>query len=76
MRLSKWLSEQGMSAEKAAALGIFGNVTGQAVRHWMAGQRMPQQKHLSLIHQATDGQVTANDFMEACQEYRAREDAA
>lgn len=36
-----------------------------AVRKWMYGQRVPRPAEMTSIAKATEGQVTANDFMEA-----------
>ena len=61
MRLSAYLSDKGEStAEFAARLGV----TGEAVRLWLNGERIPRQEMMVRISQATDNAVTPNDFFE------------
>lgn len=47
-----------------------GRLTGEAVRYWKLGKRMPKTEWVSAIQAATQGQVTANDLHAACALYR------
>lgn len=60
MRLGDWLHRQQMTRES------FGELVGvhhSAVTKWVHG-RMPRREHLIKIGQVTNGQVTADDFVE------------
>lgn len=60
MRLKNFLQiERLSSAEFAAKLG---GVTGEAVRLWAAGLRMPEPLAIEKIVDVTKGQVTVQDL--------------
>jgi transcriptional regulator with XRE-family HTH domain len=62
MKLDDWLKARKLtSAEFARLSGIAGK---QAVHKYRHGERFPTPENLRLIHDATDGEVTANDFMD------------
>lgn len=60
MRLKTYLRLNGLTQKQFAE-----NVgsTYWAVRKWCYGERMPRPAQLRKINSATNGQVTANDFM-------------
>lgn len=65
MKLSDYLSGQNESpAAFAAAIGV----SRQAVHRYKAGERVPRPEVLSRIRAATNGAVTADDFMPAPRE--------
>lgn len=61
MTLDKWLTNQEMNAE---AFGRLIGVTGQAVRRYRSGERMPDAKTVSRILERTGGQVTGSEMHE------------
>ena len=62
MKLDDWLRAQKMtSAQFARSSGIGSK---QAVHKSRHGQRFPTRENLWRIHAATNGEVTANDFMD------------
>jgi hypothetical protein len=62
MKLDDYLRERGLtSAEFAKLAGLAGK---QSVHHYRHGLRFPTAENLRLIHTATKGVVTANDFMD------------
>jgi transcriptional regulator with XRE-family HTH domain len=62
MKLDEWLKAKKMtSAEFARSSGI-GNK--QAVHKYRHGERFPTPENLRRIHVATEGTVTANDFLD------------
>ena len=62
MKLSDWLKASDMSAE---AFGRKIERTGEAVRLWSAGKRMPGPLVAQKIFHATDGDVTIQDMHDA-----------
>jgi transcriptional regulator with XRE-family HTH domain len=61
MTLSAYLEAQGMSyADFARAIGARSTETA---RRYATGERFPHRKMLERIAEATNGKVTANDFM-------------
>ena len=42
---------------------LIGEVSEGAVKKWRYGERTPRPHQMARITAATDGQVTANDFM-------------
>lgn len=61
MKLSDYLAEK--QIEKAAFAATLG-VTMMAVHQWLAGTRIPRPEFIRKIADATDGLVTANDFVD------------
>lgn len=61
MTLSEWLREPKKSAEQ---FGKELGVSGQAVRRWCSGERMPDAEMIERIVGATSGQVTIQDIHE------------
>lgn len=60
MRLKSFLSKQNLShADLAKKLGC---VTGQAVRNWSLGLRMPEPLLVERIVEVTNRQVTVQDL--------------
>lgn len=68
MRLTDWLQQEKITP--ATAADRIGSVTGEAVRLWAAGKRMPNTDQVERIFEVSGGAVTANDLHEACREYR------
>lgn len=59
MTLRDWLDANGKSnAQFAEAIGR----TAEAVRRYASGDRIPDRETMPLIVDATEGQVTPNDF--------------
>lgn len=71
MQLSSYLKDAGLD-DAAFAERSAGAFSAEAVRKWRFGARMPRPNHLAMITRLTDGQVTANDFMQAAAERSAR----
>ena len=59
MNLRSYLSSRGISE---AAFGQTIAVSQAAVNRYVRGERMPTPRIMARIVEATDGQVTANDF--------------
>jgi transcriptional regulator with XRE-family HTH domain len=60
MQLSAYLADKGISdADFAQAIGV----TRQAVHRYKTGGRLPEWPVLAKIREATDGAVTADDFL-------------
>lgn len=60
MTLSEFLAASNLShADFASRVGV----TKEAVRLWAVGARTPRPAAMLLIARATDGRVTANDFV-------------
>ncbi len=61
MQLSDWLDREGIpDAAFAAEIGV----SRQSLHRYKKKQRIPRPPTMSRIHQATGGEVAANDFME------------
>lgn len=60
MKLSFYLAETGLTYEKFAELLGSSPFT---VGKWARGQRMPRPAQMKAIAAATQGKVTANDFI-------------
>ena len=65
MKLSAWLKENDMTQREF--LGYVtqhhgGQFTFHALAKWCNGQRIPRPTDMSVIHRATFGAVTPNDF--------------
>lgn len=63
MRLKEFLQAEQLSAEKFAR--HLGCVTGQAVRCWAKGSRMPEPLIAEKIVEVTKGKVTVQDLHDA-----------
>lgn len=62
MKLDAYLRERGLtSAQFAKDAGLVGK---QVVHNYRHGRRFPTPENLRRIHDATNGAVTANDFMD------------
>jgi transcriptional regulator with XRE-family HTH domain len=62
MQLATYLSQKAISdGDFAEAIGV----TRQAVHRYKSGERFPERAVLQKISEATEGNVTANDFMPA-----------
>jgi DNA-binding transcriptional regulator YdaS (Cro superfamily) len=59
MNLRSFLSSRGLSE---AAFGQTIAVSQAAVNRYVRGERIPAPRVMAKIVEATDGQVTANDF--------------
>lgn len=63
MRLNQFLEENSLTAAEFASR--VGKVTGEAVRLWANGQRMPEAAIAQRIVDATGGAVTVQDLHDA-----------
>ena len=61
MRLGDFMKTR--SLDDAAMAALIGEVSEGAVKKWRYGERTPRPHQMARITAATDGQVTANDFM-------------
>ncbi len=73
MKLSDWLDEK---KEPRATFARRVGVHPITVTKWCSGIWIPRADALDRIHAATDGAVTANDFLAAVLERRREADAA
>lgn len=65
MKLKSYMVQNRLTDQKMAdAIGC----SVSAVRKWRYGLRMPKPDQLVVISEATNGAVTANDFVEQHQE--------
>lgn len=62
MTLDQWLTARGMKATDFASLA---GLTKQAVYYYRRNLRFPGPDTLRAIREATGGQVTADDFVDA-----------
>ena len=65
MKLSAWLKENDMTQReflRYATEHHGGQFTFHALAKWCNGQRIPRQADMRVIHRATFGSVTPNDF--------------
>lgn len=68
MKLTDWLAAGGLSPEKfAKEIGV----TGEAVRRYRTGARMPGPEIAQKIYLATQGEVTVQDLHEQCLSFLA-----
>lgn len=58
--LSKYLKDNGI---RQRALALKSGVSPTAIHRYVAGTQFPRAKHIQKIVEATDGAVTANDFL-------------
>lgn len=72
MTLDDWLTAKNINAER---FGTILGCSGQAVRHWRLGARMPDADMLEKIVAATDGAVTVQDMHETRLTWLRRPDA-
>lgn len=61
MTLDEWLNDQGITDAAFARLSGIG--LRQIVNRYRRGMSFPRPENLMRIHQATDGKVTADDFL-------------
>lgn len=64
MQLDDFICDQSLTNEGFAKL-LGDDVSEWAVRKWRYGQRIPRPSMQQRICEATEGQVTANDFLAA-----------
>lgn len=64
MKLGEWLSSKGMSQQ---AFADKAGVSQGAVARFVLGRRMPNREMMRKISEATEGQVTPNDFHDLSQ---------
>jgi|TARA_R110000803_G_C11832863_1_gene303527 hypothetical protein len=65
MKLSAWLKENKMTQKQFLELAHkshSGNFSYHALVKWSSGQRIPRFDDMKVIHEATKGNVTPNDF--------------
>jgi transcriptional regulator with XRE-family HTH domain len=62
MKLDDWLKREKLTSARFAVLSGIANK--QAVHKYRHGERFPTPEALRLIHDATKGEVTANDFLD------------
>jgi transcriptional regulator with XRE-family HTH domain len=65
MKLSAWLKENNLTQKQfldLASTKHSGEFSYHALVKWCSGQRSPRTEDMKVIHQATDGNVTPNDF--------------
>ena len=62
MTLDDWIRNNGLDAEK---FGKSLNLTGQSVRRYRSGERMPDAETVEQIRIATNGAVTIADLHQA-----------
>lgn len=61
MKLATWLSEEGLNYVE---FGARIERSGEAVRRYASGERIPDRVTMPRIVHATGGKVTANDFFD------------
>lgn len=61
MKLSDWMAG---AAKTPNELAVLIGTTGEAVRRYCSGARMPRPEIVRRIHEITGGQVTAHDLHE------------
>lgn len=59
MTLDQWMKEQGTTPER---LGAEIGITGEAVRRYRSGSRMPEPEIVEKLVVATNGAVTVQDL--------------
>lgn len=59
-KLGDWMAERDLSPEEAAKLF---EVDAVSVRRYLSGSRIPSWRVMPRIIRATEGEVTANDFL-------------
>lgn len=62
MKLSEFLAREGAPTHKA--FGDLIGVSQAAISRYVKGYRFPDRETLARIHQATNGEVTPNDFVD------------
>lgn len=58
--LSKYLKDNGI---RQRTLALRSGVSPTAIHRYVLGKQFPRAKHIQKITEATDGAVTANDFL-------------
>jgi transcriptional regulator with XRE-family HTH domain len=61
MKLRDYMDKNSISD---SSMAHFLGVSAAAVFNWKTGARMPRMQYLQKISEYTQGQVTANDFVE------------
>ena len=69
MRLGDFMKEKGL--DDAAMAAVIGEVSEFAVKKWRYGERTPRPAQMQRISKATEGRVTADDFMRVADEEAA-----
>jgi hypothetical protein len=65
MKLSAWLKENKMTQKQfleSASRDHSAGFSYHALVKWCSGQRIPRAEDMKVIHEATNGNVTPNDF--------------
>ena len=65
MNLKDWSKQNGIKTlyDLAVHLGVYGTkYPARLVHTWIKGISIPSKKNMQKIMEATDGQVTPNDF--------------
>tara|TARA_R100001015_G_C4622014_1_gene179362 strand:+ start:744 stop:1088 length:345 start_codon:yes stop_codon:yes gene_type:complete len=65
MKLSAWLKENDMTQKQFlyyVTRNHNGSFSSHAIAKWCNGQRIPRPHDMKIIHRATFGAVTPNDF--------------
>ena len=65
MKLSAWLKENKMTQKQfleIAANSHSANFSTHALVKWCSGQRIPRPEDMKVIYNATEGNVSPNDF--------------
>lgn len=65
MKLTDFMKDRGL--DDAAMAVLIGEVSEGAVKKWRYAERTPRPNQMTRITAATDGAVTANDFMPAAE---------
>ena len=65
MKLSAWLKENNLTQKQfldLASNNHSASFSYHALVKWCSGQRIPRPEDMNVIHKATAGNVTPNDF--------------
>ena len=63
MTLSEYMKAKAI--DDAAMAATLGGCSPSAVKKWRYGERTPRPRQMARIKEATDGVVTADDFLRA-----------
>lgn len=66
MRLNDWMSQAG-ATDQTLADTIGRGIDRSTISRIRRGKRMPSAELMRLIHEATGGAVTANDFVHSAE---------
>ena len=74
MKLDEWITKRGLTSAEFGELAGIGNK--QLVHKYRHGERFPTAENLRRIREATDGKVTADDFVDQHTGSSSRPEAA